>query len=278
MTKQGIDRVELAVICRDADDIPKVQDAGMVLCDSNGQAIQLMHNGIQVIANGYYGRFNTEIVKRLGGHHEPQEERVFHEVLKLVKAGAVMIELGAYWSYYSLWFHQSISGAINYMVEPVAESLEARKKNFVLNGFQGHFIHALVGDIQSLESQPPTITIDGLAKKEGLTKIEILHADIQGHEYAMLLGAKDLLRSKLVRFIFISTHGFKVHAKCLGFLRKRGYAIIAEHTPAESYSLDGLIVACVDSNIGKVEVTRKPQNIIERTKSLACRYLSYFVG
>jgi hypothetical protein len=271
-------RVELAALCRDADDIPKVQNAGMIFCNTNGEAIQLMHNGIQVIADGYYGQFNSEIVRKLKGHHEPQEERVFHEVLKLIDAGVVMIELGAYWSYYSLWFHQSIPGAINYVVEPVAENLELGKRNFALNDFQGRFVHAFVSDAQSGESHPPTITVDGLAKKERLTKIEILHADIQGHEYAMLLGARELLKSKLVRFTLISTHGFKVHAKCLGFLRKRGYKIIAEHTTGESYSVDGLIVACADSSIDKIEVSKKPQSIKERTKSLACRCLSYFLG
>jgi hypothetical protein len=277
MTKLEANRVELATSCRDAEDIPKVRDAGMVFYDTSGDAMQLMHNGVRVIANGYYGSFNSELVKRLRGHHEPQEEKVFYELLKLVSPGAVMIELGAYWSYYSLWFHQSIAGAINYMVEPVAENLELGKKNFALNNFQWHFVQALVGDAQSVESQSPRITVDGLAKKEGLTKIEILDADIEGHEYAMLFGARDLIKSKLVRFIFISTHGFKVHAKCLGFLRRQGYKIITEHTPGESYSVGGLIAACADSNVDKVEVTKKPQNIKEQTKSLVCRYLAYLV-
>jgi hypothetical protein len=272
------DRVALAASCRDADAIPKVQDAGIVFYNASGEAIQLMHNGVQVVANGYYGSVVSDIIKRLRGHHEPQEEKVFHEVLKLVEPGSVMIELGAYWSYYSLWFHQSVSGAINYMVEPVLDNLEIGKRNFRLNDFQGHFIHALVGDTESIQTQPPTITVDGLAKREGLTKIEILHADIQGHEYAMLLGARDLLGSKLVRFAFISTHGFKVHGKCLGLLGKYHYKVIAEHTPGESYSVDGLIVASADSNIGKVEITRKPQRVDERAKSLVCRCLSWFVG
>jgi hypothetical protein len=278
VNKSEGNRIESAASCRDADEIPKIQDAGMVFHNATGEAIQLMHNGVKVVADGYYGQFNSEIVKKLRGHHEPQQERVFYEVLKLVTASVVMIELGAYWSYYSLWFHQSIPGAINYVVEPVAENLELGKRNFALNGFQGHFMHASVGDTQSRESQPPTITVDQLAKKEGLTKIEILHADIQGHEHAMLLGAKDLLKGKLVRFVFLSTHGFKVHAKCLGFLRKRRYKIIAEHTTGESYSVDGLIVASADWNVDKMKVTRKPQGIRDRTKSLACRYLSFFVG
>jgi hypothetical protein len=102
MRRPEINRVALTASCPDVEDIPKVQDAGMVFCNTSGEAIQLMHNGIQVVTNGYYGHFNSEIVKRLRGHHEPQEERVFYEILKLVEPGTVMIELGAYWSYYSL--------------------------------------------------------------------------------------------------------------------------------------------------------------------------------
>jgi hypothetical protein len=122
------------------------------------------------------------------------------------------------------------------------------------------------------------MTVDGLAKKEGLTRIEILHGTFRGMSMRLLLGATDLLKAKLVRFIFISTHGFKIHAECLGFLRKHGYKIIAEHTVGESYSVDGLIVASADSSVGKIEVTKRPRSLTDRTKSLACRYLYHFVG
>jgi hypothetical protein len=271
-------RIELAASCRDTEEIPKVPDAGMVFDNNTRDAIQLMHNGVKVIADSYYGHFNSEIVEKLRGHHEPQQEKVFYEVLKLVTGGGVMIEVGAYWSYYSLWFHQTVPNAINYVVEPVAENLDVGKRNFALNDFQARFVNAFVGDTQSYQSEPPTITVDEFVKKEGLTRVEILHADIQGHEYAMLVGTKDLLTNKLIRFVFLSTHGFKIHAKCLGFLRKRRYKIIAEHTPGESYSVDGLIVACADWNIDRVKITKKPQGITDRTKSLVCRYLSHFVG
>ena len=241
MNKPEGNRIELAASCRDTEEIPKVPDAGMVFDNNTSEAIQLMHNGVKVIADSYYGHFNSEIVEKLRGHHEPQQEKVFYEVL-------------------------------------VAENLDVGKRNFALNDFQARFVNAFVGDTQSYQSEPPTITVDEFVKKEGLTRVEILHADIQGHEYAMLVGTKDLLTNKLIRFVFLSTHGFKIHAKCLGFLRKRRYKIIAEHTPGESYSVDGLIVACADWNIDRVKVTKNPQGITDRTKSLVCRYLSHFVG
>jgi hypothetical protein len=67
------------------------------------------------MASKFWRTPTTEIVKRLWGHHEPQEEKVFHEVLKQIRPGGVMIELGAYWGYYSLWFHKNIVRATNYL-------------------------------------------------------------------------------------------------------------------------------------------------------------------
>ena len=62
-------RIEIAASCRDADYIPKVALAGSVKAGADGVTLQIMHNGIKVLADAYYDRFNTEIVRRLMGHH-----------------------------------------------------------------------------------------------------------------------------------------------------------------------------------------------------------------
>ena len=49
------ERVALGTRCRDADPVPKIDGAGRVFLDPDGRRIQLMHNGIQVLADGYYG-------------------------------------------------------------------------------------------------------------------------------------------------------------------------------------------------------------------------------
>ncbi len=36
------------------------------------------------------------------------EERLFGEVLEWMPSGAVMVELGAYWAYYSTWFARCV--------------------------------------------------------------------------------------------------------------------------------------------------------------------------
>ena len=97
-------------------------------------AYRRMHNSIRVVANCYYNtQWLTDVIYGLKGHHEPQEEKCFYEILKYIPENGTMIELGAYWAYYSLWFASEIKGAKNYMIEPDPRNLEVGKKNFELN-------------------------------------------------------------------------------------------------------------------------------------------------
>ena len=52
----------------------------------------------------------TNIIEILKGHHEPQEEFAFFQVLEQLRRNPSpwgnprMIELGSFWAYYSMWF------------------------------------------------------------------------------------------------------------------------------------------------------------------------------
>jgi hypothetical protein len=70
----------MTVNCRNADPISKVAGAGEIF-ERKGQLLQLMHEGTVVKADGYYGPWMTEIICRLHGHHEPQEELLYHHLL-----------------------------------------------------------------------------------------------------------------------------------------------------------------------------------------------------
>ena len=51
------ERIAMATRCHDCDPVPKVLDAGMVLDDDgDGRRVQIMHNGLRVVADGYYGQ------------------------------------------------------------------------------------------------------------------------------------------------------------------------------------------------------------------------------
>lgn len=258
-------RIKVAVQCTDTNYIPKVDRAGMILKDEDGQSYQIMHNGVKVYADSHYGAFNTEIIKILKGHHEPQEEKVFFEVLKAVPTNGIMLELGSFWAYYSMWFAHAVTGAKNYLIEPMA--LQHGHRNFLLNHMEGDFTEACVGgtsgevDFEHWDGslvRKNQVSVDDFIKVKGIDHLDLLHADIQGAELSMLHGAQSALAEGRIDFIFLSTHGEKLHNDCLELLVSNGYKVIAEHSEIESFSYDGLIVVCKDEiNFPEVRISKK---------------------
>jgi len=238
-------RVRLGISCNDADAIPKQPGAG-ALFQEGAVSYQLMHNGIKVVKDGYCGAWMTDLIYGLQGHNEPQEERAFYEVLKYLPSHATMIELGSYWAYYSLWFAKTVAHPINYLVEPDLERLELGKQNFALNGASGFFLRGYVGECNTDAGDfigARQLFIDSFLEEQKIEHVHILHSDIQGSEYAMLQSAVQSIESKKIDYFFISTHSGYIHGTCIDFLKSYEYVILAEHSPEESFSVDGLIVA-----------------------------------
>jgi FkbM family methyltransferase len=256
-------RVEMTAACHDCDDIPKVPGAGTVETSAIGR-FQLMHNGVRVLADGYYGPWMTSLIERLRGHHEPQEERVFHEVLKHLPDSATMLELGSYWAYYSLWFKRAVPGGLAICCEPDPVNLAVGRENARANGCDITFIDGAVGRVHGGVStfvpeggeRPPLsvrrLSVDGLIEELGLDRLDVLHLDVQGAELDALDGAALSIQANRIRFVFVSTHHYSysddllTHERCLGVLDEAGAHVIAEHGVHESYSGDGLIVASFD--------------------------------
>ena len=109
MNRRERSRIAIATSCNDAATIPKVPEAGQTGIDQRtGRVYQVMHNGLKVYDDTHFGPFMTPIIRCLRGHHEPQEEWVFHVVLPEIPKAGVMVELGAHWSYYSMWFLREV--------------------------------------------------------------------------------------------------------------------------------------------------------------------------
>jgi FkbM family methyltransferase len=267
-------RVLITSGCRDCDYIPKVPGAGEVFEDGDLR-YQLMHNGVKVVEDCYCGRWMTEIIRLLRGHHEPQEEKAFHEVLKYLPPGATMLELGSYWGYYSLWFQQAVPDAKSYLIEPDPNNLAVGKRNFQINSAEGQFFQYSIGreplaarpflcESDGLERPVAETSVDHFVASEGLERIDLLLSDIQGSELSMLEGALRSIRDGKVRFLFLSTHHHSIsqdaltHQRCLEWLNAHGAYVIAAHSVVESYSGDGLIVASFDKQdraIPEIEIT-----------------------
>lgn len=237
--KTWLPLIDLIASCPDNALIPRVAGAGV----SDGQTIT-MHNGIRVVRSGYYGPGVDELLRVNRGVHEPQEELAFGRVLEELPAQALMLELGAYWGFYSLWFHSVVAEPTCVLVEPEADNVSVGRANFALNHAEGRFIQAFVGASEYRRGDGRRVLcVDDLVGELSLDRIDVLHADIQGAELDMLVGAERSLRDGLVDFVFISTHSQQRHGDCLRFLRDRRFSILAEADIAHSYSVDGLIVA-----------------------------------
>ncbi|HEY4290077.1 MAG TPA: FkbM family methyltransferase [Puia sp.] len=218
--------------------IPKVPDAGSI---KGGK--QIMHNGLKIYLGSYYGPEYSRMLLLSKGVHEPQEERIFGESLKTLSPGAVMIEMGAFWSFYSMWFNKQIPGARNFMIEPDEFNMGHGRRNFRLNQMKGTFVQAFVGSESKQAGPVETVAVDDFMEQHAIPFVHMLHSDIQGFEYDMLQGAGKAIEDKKIGYIFISTHSNEIHYKCLEFLQGKGFIILASIDLDETYSEDGLIAA-----------------------------------
>jgi len=229
--------------CNDTVTIPKVANAGEVLV-KDGFKVQVMHNGILIHEGCYHQQWVTDIIKELKGHHEPQEEKLFHEILKVIPDKGIMIECGSFWSYYSLWFHHIISNPTNIMVEPMPLKCEIGELNFKLNGYIGDTYRpsSVFRDWDGSHYNIPSISIDWLMETHSLSTLHLLHADIQANEQTLLKSAEVTLKAHKIDFLFLGTHS--PNRPIREALQGYGYHILQEFEAHESFFDDGLIVAC----------------------------------
>ncbi len=255
-------RVAIAVSCRDTDVIPKVDGAGEVF-EREGQRLQRMHNGVLIVEGCYHGPWMTEVIRCLRGHHEPQEEFVFHELMERIastEARPTMIELGSWWAYYSLWFAAAARDAAVVAVEPDPVYLDVGRQNFRLNGLDATFLAGAIGETPgelvafrsgrtSATMTVPCHDLRSLLETTRVETVSMLLVDIQGAEATLLDRGQRELESGRVRFLVLSTHHHRIsgspltHQDARELLRSLGAHIVAEHTVGESFSGDGLIAA-----------------------------------
>jgi len=273
----ALERAVMTISCRDSDRIPKVADAGQIR-DEGGLRVQVMHNGLKVLAGGYYGAWMSQVIRGLRGHHEPQEELVYSHLLQYVRHDSLMVELGSFWAYYTLWYLREIPGSRALCVEPDPMYIEVGKRNAMLNavGQRIRFVEAWVGGddcenhVAPCESTGearalPCVNMGGVLRIAEASPIELLHIDTQGVELAFIRSMESSVREGRVRFLIASTHHSSIsgspatHDDCLRELERMGAIILTEHSVQESFSGDGLIACSFlpsDRRIGMPEITR----------------------
>ncbi len=237
-----------------------------------------MHNGIKVKAGGYHGDCMSHVIRSLRGHHEPQEEFVFHHLLRFCRHNTLIVELGCFWAWYSLWYLKEIPGSRAICIEPDPKNLEIGITNSNLNHMKNrmNFFSFWIGgenltaftsiaESTNMEVTLPSLNAQGILALTENEPIELLHIDIQGAETNFLrsIGTRGI--EGLIRFVVASTHHSSIsgskstHEDCVKSLKENGAHILVEHTIQESFSGDGLIVASFfheDSNLYIPSISR----------------------
>jgi hypothetical protein len=257
LRQEWMRRIQNVLECPDRSFIRLGENAGKVI-DGN----LIMHNSIKIKPLSYYGFPMLRMFKLSGGVHEPQEERVFQEVLKVLPSGATMLELGSYWSFYSMWFHKVVPQAKCFMVEPEESGIKSGQDNFELNGMNGDFTRAFIGK-ECKTGLLPTLTVDRILNEKNIRFLDLLHSDIQGFELQMLEGAIHAFSQGKIGYVFISTHSNQVHFACEEKLQQYGHVILHSINLNDTYSEDGLIVAARPDSprIPVFQLSRKSQNL-----------------
>jgi len=265
-------RVRMTLACHDTDPLQKVPDAGEVI-EQAGQRVQVMHEGTRVIADGYCGGWMTDVIHGLRGHHEPQEELLFHHLLAYARPDSLMVELGSYWAYYTNWYLGAVPGSTALCVEPDSANLEVGRRNLALNGRTATFIPAFVGSAspRSWAGSREYLDMDAVVARVGGRPIEMLHMDVQGAELPFIQSMQRAVTERKVRFTVISTHHESIsgsastHEDCVRALNSLGAKVFVDHDVYESYSGDGLIVASFAAEDRSIVLPAISRNVRERS-------------
>jgi FkbM family methyltransferase len=95
-------------------------------------------------------------------------------------------------------------------------------------------------------------TIDYLMNQYSLNGIDILHADVQGSEYDMLLGATGTLKNQTIKYMIIGTHKPGINEQIIEYVKPYNYetlfSINVKEGPCNTpfgkayFPVDGLLI------------------------------------
>jgi hypothetical protein len=143
------------------------------------------------------------------------------------------------------------------MVEFEIRNLYSGKRNFKINGLTGTFFQAFVGKTENRKEK--LISPDAFCTNHHIQFVDILHSDIQGYEFEMLQGSKELLDANKIGYCFISTHSNELHQQCFDFLKQYNFTLVAQANLDESFSFDGILIMKAPhyKGIESVEISKK---------------------
>lgn len=163
-------------------------------------------------------------------------------VAKMVKPGAVFLDVGAHVGFYTLLASMLVEKTGRVIAfEPFPRNITYLEKHLRLNGVQNvTLFKAAVSDhpgTTTFQEGPSSamgqisdegnlvvelVSLDDLYLKGIIPLPDFLKIDVEGAELSVLNGARRIL-AEASPTIFLATHGAEVHANCLSLLQKLGY-------------------------------------------------------
>ncbi len=139
---------------------------------------------------------------------------VFH-LMRLVRPGAVILDIGANFGFYALTFARALARRTRIIAfEPFPSTFRRLSANIALNGLQD-VIEAHPVALSDREgrarmwSRPdnsgasavldegtievPVTTLDGFTREAGLDRLDLIKIDVEGHEESVMRGASDVI-------------------------------------------------------------------------------------
>ncbi len=227
--------------------------------------------------------------------HPTREPESTNFLKTKVKDGDVVLEAGANIGYYALLSAKYVGKkGFVYCVEPSSENYEFLKRNKEINNlknmelrkmalgdkngeetlnlFEGGNLNTLKKNISSKprgKEKVKVMTIDSFLKNK--RKPNIIRMDVEGSEYEIIKGARELLEKSPPKLIFIELHGFYMglekSEELLRNLKEKGYEIsffsLEKNIPANLPILGNLMN----------KITKKRDSRIMKTKKMTIEKL-----
>ena len=161
-----------------------------------------------------------------------------------IKHGDCVYDIGAHVGFYTLLSSVLVgeTGFV-YSFEPFPRNQEYLQKHVELNNLQnvmpygnavGNTENTVYFEVHETSSmgkvgdkgnlQVAQIKLDTFVNTQNLQMPDVMKIDVEGAEYDVLIGAKQLLMQSHP-IIFLATHGQEVHKQCIEFLQEIGYQL-----------------------------------------------------
>jgi FkbM family methyltransferase len=244
----------------------RLRDYEGLLRQTSVEAIRIGRDDLQLeLANGLRLVWNPEDVRTVPNillHHREYEADELDALARAARHCRVVIDVGANVGWYSLHLARWLAdrGGRIYAMEPVPDTFRALARNIELNGLQdaivatnagfgsearmiSFFVPAFTGSVAASQRQLfpgeanrevvcRLTTLDDFVEEQGIARVDLIKADVEGAEIDVLRGARRTLeRDRPVLFLEMLRKwaaAFGYHPNdIIALLREYGYRCYA---------------------------------------------------